>query len=128
MSTHLAIFVGDAIEKILKGKKTIDIRLSQSAAIPYRKVMSGDMILLKQSSGGVVGQAEVENILYFQNLDVSEITKIKYKYGSKIKMDEQFWLAHANAKYATLIFLIHPQRVISDLPYHKKDRRSWVIL
>jgi len=128
MSTHLAIFVGDAIELILTGKKTVDARLTQSATIPYQKVMSGDMVLMKQSSGGVVGQFEVENVLYFQNLNEESVHDIKKKYGAKIKMNEAFWNLKWGAKYGTLIFIKHPQRLVSSLPYHKKDRRSWVVL
>lgn len=128
MATHLAIFVGDAIECILKGKKTIDARLSQSATIPFHKVMSGDMILMKQSSGGVVGQFEAENVLYFENLDEDSLQVLRKKYGSKIKMGDAYWAQKKNAKYGTLIFIKHPQRLVSSLPYHKKDRRSWVVL
>ncbi|MFA6081803.1 MAG: hypothetical protein WC773_00065 [Patescibacteria group bacterium] len=128
MATHLAVFVGEAINHILTGDKSVDIRLSRSATLPYRKIMSGDEIYLKQSSGAVMAKVEVENVLYFHHLTPEKIAQIAQKYGEQINMPIAFWDSKQKSQYATLIFLSNPQRLLSTINYHKNDRRSWVVL
>ncbi len=128
MATHLAIFVGDAITKILHGEKTVDVRLSQVMSPPFRRVMSGDTILLKQSSGSIVGEAQADNVLYYDHLTPETVQDLKNRYGAAIAMPEQFWQNKATARYATVIFLKNPKHLVGIVPMQKNDRRGWVVL
>jgi predicted transcriptional regulator len=125
---HLAVFIGDAIEKILKGEKTVEARLSLDKIIPFSKIKKGDIVYLKQSGGGVWGQVEVDNVLFYENLNGTAIGKLRKEYSFDMKVTDEFWVSKANSNFATFIFLKNPVRFLAPLKNKKKDRRSWVIL
>lgn len=125
---HLAIFVGDAIEKILRGEKTVEGRFSESRIPPFGLVQRGDEILLKNAGGPILGRVIVDNVLYFENLTGEMIGKFRREYGPDLAVDDDFWRAKAKNRYATLIFLVKPERFIAPLPWAKRDRRSWIVL
>ena len=128
MSKHLAIFAPSYIEKILTGEKTVEGRFSQPKIAPFETVKKGDIIFLKESGGKVLGQAEVDNVLYYENLDGETLGKIRREYQGDFMVDDKFWEAHAKARFATIIFLKKPERFISSPPLRKRDRRPWVVL
>lgn len=127
MLRHLAIFskAGD-IERILKGEKTVEVRLSQDKIPPYGKVQKDDEILLKSVGDKVVGLVLVENVLYYDNLNPEKISRLRKEYYSEVGMGEDFWNKRAN--YASLIFFRKPKRFLTSLKLNKKDRRGWVVL
>ena len=126
--THLAIFIGDAIEKILKGEKTVEGRFSLDKIPPYGMIKKGDEIFLKQSGGSILGKVEVDNVLFYENLDGETIGKLRKEYNPEMCADDKFWTDKASARYASLIFLNNSQRFLAPLKNKKKDRRSWVVL
>lgn len=127
MASHLAIFVGTAIDDILEGRKTIECRLSQKKLPPYGIVKRSDVIELKQAGGEIVGRVEVENVLFFTTGEIG-LTTLRRKYQKFIKAPRSFWQDHAQARYATLIFLKNPRRYLTPLSHQKRDRRAWVVL
>lgn len=125
---HLAVFVGDYIEKILSGEKTMEGRFSLEKIPPYLTVKKGDEIYLKESGGLVLGRVFVDNVLYYENLSPETIGKIRKEYNQELCASDDFWQAKANAKYASLIFLKKPERFLAPLKIYKRDRRPWVTL
>ncbi len=128
---HLAVFVGNSAEKILSGEKTVDGRFSRNRIPPFGCVARGDKILLKPAGENIVGEVEVENVLYFNNLTPEKIDKIKDEWGRMMVMSDSFWLERLKASYASLIFLTKPRKYLlpEKSPKIKKgDRRSWVLL
>ena len=128
MSRHLAIFIGDYIEKIFRGEKTIEGRFSNNKILPYCAVKKGDEILLKQSGGMIVGRAMVDNALYYEGLDSEAIGKLRKEYSKELRVDDYFWQSKTSAKYASLFFLKNPERFLTPIKDKKKDRRAWVVL
>lgn len=128
MKKHLVIFRGDAIEKILKGEKTIEVRLSQKSIVPFMAVSRGDEIYMKEAGKKILGKFIVDNVLYFENLDKKQIGEIKRKYNKKAVLDKEFWQSKKNARFATVIFIKKPRRFLSPLKYKKSDLRGWVVL
>ncbi|MBI4175422.1 ASCH domain-containing protein [Candidatus Berkelbacteria bacterium] len=128
MARHLAIFVGDAIEKIFRGEKVVEARLSATKLPPFGLVHRGDEIYLKKAGGQIVGRAAVENVLYFDHLTAEMVGKLRREYHHEVAMTDQFWREKSHARYATLIFLEKPQRFVAPLAYRKRDRRSWLVL
>lgn len=128
MAKHLAIFIGDAIEKILRGEKTIEGRFSISKTLPYLMVKKDDEIYLKQSGGKIIGQVTVDNVLYYQGLDGEAVGKLRKEYNSEMQVEESFWQAKAHCRYASLFFLKNPQRYLTPVKTKKRDRRPWVVL
>lgn len=125
---HLAIFIGDSIEKILKGEKTIEGRFTIDKIPPYGMIKKDDEIFLKQSGGNILGRVEVDNVLFYENLDGESLGKLRKEYNNEMCADDIFWKNKSGTRYATIIFLKNPQRFLAPLKNKKKDRRSWVVL
>ena len=128
MKRHLAIFIGNSIEKILQGEKVVEARFSISKILPYESVMKDDEIYLKQSGGLVLGKVKVDNVLYYEGLDAESIGKLRREYQNDLLVDDKFWQEHANSKYATIVFLKDPEKFIAPLRIAKHDRRSWIVM
>lgn len=127
MTRHLAVFVGDAIEKILHGEKVVEGRFSEHRILPFGQIARGDEIYLKQASGPVIGRAYVDNVLFFEALTGEMIGKLRREYQSDMAVGDQFWRDKGKARYGTLIFLVRPQRFVAPLLLKKRDRRSWML-
>src|SRR3989344_126065 len=126
MSTHLAVFSSPkTVEQVLGGKKTIEIRFSQTRQEPYQSVARADIVLLKGSHGLITGQAEIDNVLFFSNLDAGKIARLRQEYGREAIQPDKYWQSKARSKYATVIFLRRPDRFITPLKNLKRDQRPW---
>jgi len=126
---HLAIFNEKGyIDKILKGEKTMEGRFSREKDLPYGKIKKGDEIFLKESGGAILGKAEVDNVLFFDNLEPEMLGKLKREYNKELGTGDKFWEKHGKSKYATLIFLKNPKRFLTKVKFKKRDRRSWVVI
>jgi hypothetical protein len=123
---HLAVFVEPYLTFVLKGKKTVESRFSVHRHPPYEQVETGDLVILKKSSGPICGICRVSNVWYYR-LDPSSWADIE-QHAAALCMDESaFWAKKRNASFATLMRLedVVP---ISDLPIDKVDPRGWVVL
>ena len=128
MTRHLAIFnKREYIEAILKREKTIEGRFTKDKIVPFGVIKHGDIILLKLKGGMVLGQVEVENVLFYENLTGEIVGKLRKEYSNEIMVDDNFWTQHANARFASVIFLNNPKRYLTPLKVVKKDRRPWVV-
>ncbi len=125
---HLAIFLKGVAEKILSGQKTVEIRLSQNRIAPYLEVQKNDEILLKNSGGKIIGKAIVDNCLYYEISNLEIIEKLAENYRQVATMDDDFWKAHRNARFATVIFLKKPTKFLTPVVFKKNDRRPWVVM
>lgn len=128
MNKHLAIFNEDYIRLIFSGKKTIDVRFSCRRVLPFEKIKSGDLIYMKKSGKEIVGQFKAKRIIYYENLNLEMILKIKKDYNRYICGNKYFWNEKEEAKFGTLIFISEVQPVLFPLNFVKRDRRPWVIL
>jgi hypothetical protein len=125
---HLAIFSFQSIDRVLSGEKRTDIRLSQRAIPPYRAIQRGDRVLIKESGGGVYGEAKVSNALFYNNLNQKKVENLKERYNKRVKMDSSFWRKKSQAQFATIIFFQSVRRYITPINFKKRDSRAWVVL
>ena len=125
-SLHLAVFAQPYLGLILDGTKTIESRFSVRKVPPYGHVESGDIVLLKATSGPIVGAFRASDVWYYQ-LDPGIWGQIRREYGAAICAPEAFWQSRAAARYATLIGVSEVQR-LAPVSIPKHDRRSWAIL
>lgn len=126
-SLHLAVFIEPYLQFVLDGKKTIESRFSTRRFAPYNQVEKGDVILLKRSSGPILGICQVAYPWFYQ-LDPDSWTSIQKDFAEALcAQDPEFWKQRESASYATLIRI---QRVksIAPIKYAKRDRRGWVVL
>ena len=123
---HLAVFVEPYLKYILEGRKTVESRFSRDRRAPWEQVGAGDVLLLKRSSGPVLGIAEVSDA-WFYELSPRSLSEIHQRFGPALCLEPSFLEGKSAASFASLIQL-REVRGIGDLPVHKTDRRGWVVL
>ncbi len=126
---HLAVLTQPFLDLILNGEKTIETRFTQVACAPFGKVKTGDLILLKQTGGLVLGEFTAGKVSYFTNMTPEKILELK-RFSKEIAADAvtDFWSSRQNARFVTFIEVKSPKRYKKAFPFPKKDRRGWVIL
>lgn len=126
---HLAIFNEPFLALVLSGEKKIESRFSINKICPYKKIKTGDIVILKLSGGLVVGIFVAGEVKFFDKLDQSILNTIENEYGELIctKYDEKFWEARNKANYVSLIEISSVKEL---LPFkcEKKDRSGWSVL
>lgn len=129
MQKHLAIFKGEGGELILTGKKVVESRFSKRKSPPFGSISSGDLVYIKPSGKDMIGQFKVLKVIFYDNLDLSDLSNLKTKYGKDLAVDESYWTNKTNSKYGTLIFIGESSRFITaPIKIPKKDLRGWVVL
>ncbi len=129
MKKHLAIFKGEAGERILSGKKTIESRFSRVKNPPFGLISSGDLVYIKPSGKEIIGQFRVKKVIFFDGLSEKDLISVEKEYGQGLQVDKSYWISQANCKYGTIIFIGDSSRFIAS-PFKpaKKDLRGWVVL
>lgn len=127
LTIHLAVFTEPYLADVLSGRKRVESRFSVRRTPPYGQVKGGDVVLLKEPSGPVVGLCQVGSV-WFYRLAPSSWKEIRGRFGRALGTRDAFFLASkSGASYATLMEL---QRAAPISPIHvaKSDRRGWVVL
>lgn len=126
---HLAIFNEPFLSLLLKGEKKIESRFSINRVPPFMKVAKGDVVLIKEAGGPIIGLFVAGDVTYFQNLKPAILNDMESRYGSLIctSYDPNFWENRKAAKYATLISV----DMIKELhPFKdgKSDKTGWSVV
>lgn len=124
---HLAVLVEPYLQFILDGRKTVESRFSIRRRAPYQRVQRGDVVLLKRSSGPIVGLCQITDAWFYQLDPGSWETMRKAFTEALCAQDPAFWETRRHASFATLMRLQHV-RSIAPMTCAKRDRRGWVIL
>ena len=128
MKFHLGIFYKEYLDLIIKKEKRIDARFSKNKTSPYKKVKSGDIIYLKETGGLIVGEAIVNHVRYFNELNKKKIKRIITKFNQGLKIKNDFMMSKLESKYLTLIFLGEITKYDDPIKIEKRDRRGWIPL
>ena len=124
---HLGIFIEPYLQYILEGKKTVESRFSINHCPPHGRVFPGDILLLKKSSGPILGLCEVTDVSYYE-LNEKKLSDIREKFSLALCAKEQeFWTQRKNKKHVTLMEIRKPVR-ITPMNINKKGMQGWVIL
>jgi hypothetical protein len=125
---HLAVFQEPYLSFMLDGTKTVESRFAVRRFAPYGLVREGDALLLKASSGPVVGVAHVTKAMYYE-LDELRLAAIRREFGEAIRAEiAGFWDDRREARYATLLEIAEPRVLANPIVCPKRDRRGWVVL
>ncbi|MFC1611495.1 ASCH domain-containing protein [Myxococcota bacterium] len=125
---HLGIFSEPYLGHILAGRKTVESRFSRVAMAPYERASVGDILVLKRSSGPIVGACQVHKARFVQIEKRSQLQALRHRFATALcATDPEFWRQRADSKFVTLLKIRH---VIALPPIgcDKKDRRGWVTL
>jgi ASC-1-like (ASCH) protein len=122
---HLAIFQEPYLSYIMEGRKKIETRFARRPCPPFNRVSIGDVVLLKESGGEIVGVCEVEEV-WFYKLDPNALKFIKQNFGELIcPADGSFWREREDKSVATLM-KVKNVMPITGVQIKKRDRRGWV--
>ena len=126
-NAHLVILRKEYVEAILKGRKTIESRFTMTRREYWKKILYGDRLFIKQSSGPVCATAEVMKVQYYEGLTAERIEQIKKKYNHLISGEDEYWRSKKDCRYGVLVWLgkVEP---IEPVRIDKRDWRAWVVL
>ena len=124
---HLVILKRPYLEAILTGRKRIESRFATTKRSHFGRVLPGDKLFLKESSGPVCGMATVASVRNFENLTRVRMAELKQRYNRDIGGDNEYWQAKAGCRFGFLVWLKEVKR-IEPVRIDKKDWRAWVLL
>jgi len=124
---HLVILKKPYLDAILGGTKRIESRFTKTKRYNFGKVLIGDKLFLKVSSGPVCAIATVAAIKNFDSLIPKQILKLKQRYNHYIGGSEEYWRSKMNCRFGFLVWL-KDVRAIEPVRIRKKDWRAWVVL
>ena len=127
MRYHLAILKKQYLDAILNGTKTIESRFTMNRCEPFGRICTGDVVILKQSSGAVRARAKVTQVLEYENLTPTEIDRIRLEFGGQIGGTDEYWQSKRQCNYGVLVWLDDVKQ-IEQVDISKKDWRAWVVL
>jgi len=124
---HLAILKKPYLAAILDGSKTIESRFTMTRRAHFGRVLPGDKLFLKESSGPVCAVATASVVKNFENLTPQQIIEIKQQYNHHIRGSDEYWRSKADCRFGFLVWLkgVEP---IEPVRIRKKDWRGWVVL
>lgn len=123
---HLGIFSEPYLSLMMDGIKTIESRFSKNKIAPYNRISKKDIVIIKKSSGNVIGYFTIKEVLFF-DLKTTSINDIRKKYEKELCVNDEFWDNKKNSNYATLLII---DKIFSLEPFHidKKGMQTWIIL
>jgi ASC-1-like (ASCH) protein len=124
---HLVILKKPYLDAILQGRKRIESRFIKTRHHGFGRVLPGDRLFLKVSSGPVCATATAAAVKNFENLTPEQILELKYHYNQHIGGEEEYWRSKADCRFGFLVWLkdVEP---IEPVWISKKDWRAWVVL
>jgi ASC-1-like (ASCH) protein len=124
---HLVILKRPYLEAILAGRKRVESRFAKARRAPFGRVLAGDKLFLKQSSGAVCATASVAAVKSFEDLTPKRIRELRTEYNHLIVGSDQYWQSRADCAFGFLVWL-DDVRAVEPIRISKKDWRAWVIL
>ncbi|MFB0555882.1 MAG: ASCH domain-containing protein [Phycisphaerae bacterium] len=124
---HLVILKKPYLDAILDGRKQIESRFTRTKRPAFGRVLAGDKLFLKLSSGPVCATATVAAVKNFENLTPGQTIEIKQRYNNYIKGSDEYWLSKMNCRFGFLVWLTDV-KPIEPVRINKKDWRAWVVL
>ena len=127
MNNHLVILKKPFLDAILAGQKKIESRFSKAKPAAFGRILPGDRLFLKISSGPVCATATVVAVESFEDLTPAEIVELKLRYNRYILGSDQYWNSKKDSRFGFLAWLdaVEP---IEPVKIGKKDWRAWVVL
>ena len=102
-------------EKILNGRKKIELRWYLSKRSPWDCISEGETVYFKDSGEPVTIKAEVSKVMQFANLTPAKVGEILNKYGEEVGLEQNkisvFSKLFNDKKYCILVFLKNPTSI-----------------
>ena len=126
-NSHLVILRKEYVEATLEGQKTIESRFTMTRRAYWKKILYGDRLFIKQSSGPVCATAEVMKVRYYEGLTPEKIERLKGQYNRQILGADDYWQSKMDCRYGVLVWMCKV-KPIKPTWINKRDWRAWVVL
>jgi hypothetical protein len=127
IAVHLGVFVEPYLQFILDGKKSLESRFSVRRTPPFRTVREGDVLLLKEAGGPILGICQLGTVWSYE-LDPESFSELRLEFSAALcAQDPAFWEDRTSACFATIMRLKNV-RQIAPITVAKRDRRGWVVV
>jgi ASC-1-like (ASCH) protein len=127
MMNHLAILHILYLDKILNGEKTCESRFTKNKIAPYRQILPGDIIFLKETGGDILAKGIVSERKFFQFGAKLQPIDIFNRYNHEICANQFFIEEKKDAKYCTLIWFSKIELLNPPLKYSQNGRSAWIV-
>jgi ASC-1-like (ASCH) protein len=124
---HLVIMKKPYLDAILAGRKRVESRFAKTKRVYIGRVLAGDKLFLKESSGPVRAVATAAAVKDFEKLTPKKISSLKQQYNHLIIGSDEYWQSKVNCRFGLLVWMKTIKR-IEPMRIRKKDRRAWVVL
>ena len=124
---HLVILKKPYLDAILEGQKQIESRFTRTRRYAFGRVLPGDKLFLKVSSGPVCATATAAAVKNFENLTSKQILELKQRYNHCIGGSEEYWRSKMRCRFGFLVWL-KDVKPIAPVRIRKKDWPAWVVL
>ncbi len=124
---HLVILKKPYLDAILASQKSIESRFTKTKHYCFGRVLVGDKLFLKESSGPVCATARVKAVRNFENLTPKQIIEIKQQHNHRIIGSDEYWQSKSDCRFGFLVWL-KDVKSIKPVRINKKDWRAWVVL
>ncbi len=102
---HLAVVHKRYLDMILAGTKTAEARLTKTRREPYTSLQPGETIYFKQTGGPIRARARAARVHRFELTGPRDIQRLRRRFEAFLGGPSDYWLAKADARYATIIEL-----------------------
>lgn len=102
---HVAILLPRYINLILRGRKTVESRLTIRPLPPFAAVRTGDVIHFKASGGPYRGIARAGRVWCFDRLTPAAVVRLRQRFDRRVCGEADYWHAKRDSRYATFIEL-----------------------
>jgi hypothetical protein len=102
---HVAILLPRYIDLILRGRKTIESRLTLRPLPPFAAVGTGDVIHFKASGGPYRAVARAGRVWCFDGRTPAAVQRLRRRFDRRVCGDADYWHTKRDSRYATFIEL-----------------------
>ncbi len=104
------------LDRIKAGTKTIEFRWYNQKRRPWQAIAAGDRLFFKDTGGYVTVVAQVSRVLFFADLNPTQVASLLDQYGKQLGLFEGEWYAFfqkvAARRFCILIFLEEVKKIV----------------
>lgn len=128
MAIHVAILKRPYLELILRGRKTIESRLTTTAQPPFGRIAAGERLFFKVSAGPFMATALAGRVEQFSDLNVSRMHALYRQFNAGVCGEAAYWQFKKHSRYAVFVHLREVQPIDVGPTYEPNNWKAWFVL
>lgn len=124
---HVVILRQPFFDMVANGEKTIESRFSMDRRVPYRKIVEGDELYIKETGKPVTLKAVAKKVEFFE-LTPEIVELIRVEHGKEIGTDKfEDWQETKRKRICTLVWLSDVKKVTPPLEVPRSNGAGWFL-